>query len=76
MMKLVIIAIGVVITLIVIGIIKITNKNDFSDEYEIDFEKNIKEILSTDLKQIILILKITLTSLHKRGFFYSPFFIY
>ena len=43
MMQLVIIAIGVVIALIVIaliviGIIKITHKNDFSDEYEIDFD--------------------------------------
>lgn len=41
-MQLVIIAIGVVIALIVIGIIKITHKNDFSDEYEIDFEKKHK----------------------------------
>ena len=41
-MQLIIIAIGVVIALIVIGIIRTTHKNDFSDEYEIDFEEKQK----------------------------------
>ena len=40
-MQIVIITIGIFIA--VISIIKITHKNDFSDEYEIGFEEKHKE---------------------------------
>ncbi len=39
-MQIIIITIGIFIS--VISIIKITHKNDFSDEYEIDFEEKHK----------------------------------